>query len=331
MPGLRHDELAQGAAIAGRGGASPEPRSWLFVPGDSDRKLARADAAGADALILDLEDSVAPGGKPAAREKVRAFLAARPPGTRRAALWVRANPLGEGAMEDLAAVLGGAPDGIMLPKIDGPADVLRLGHGLDALEAREGLAPGSVRILPVATETAAAPFGLGGFAAAPFGLGGFAPAALPRLAGLTWGAEDLATALGASTNRDASGAWGATFRLVRSLTLLAAKAARVQPVETLYADFRDIDGLRADCRAAAQEGFTGRLAIHPAQVGPINEAFAPSEADVAHARRVLAAFAGQGAGTVGLDGKMLDIPHLKQARAVLARSEAFAARHAAPA
>ena len=292
-----------------------EPRSWLFIPGDSDRKQAKADDTGADALILDLEDSVAPSNKPDARIKVRAFLDARPPGARQSALWVRVNPLDGGAVQDLAAVIGGAPDGIMLPKIDGPADVLRLSHGLDMLEARDGVPAGQVRIVPVATETAAAPFGLGGFASAR----------LPRLAGLTWGAEDLATALGASTNLDASGRWALTFRVVRSLTLMASKAAGVQAIDTLYVDFRDSDGLRASSRAAAQEGFTGRIAIHPAQVGPINEAFAPSATEVARARQVLATFAAQGSeGTVALDGKMLDIPHLKQARALLARHEGFA-------
>lgn len=289
------------------------PRSWLFIPGDSDRKLGKADDAGADALILDLEDSVAPSGKAAAREKVRGFLDARPPGRRRSALWVRINPLDDAALLDLAAVAGGSPDGIMLPKIDGPADVLRLSHGLDTLEAREGIVAGHIRILPVATETAAA----------PFGLGGFATAGLSRLVGLTWGAEDLSAALGASTNQDATGAWELTFRLVRSLTLLAAKAAGVQAIETLYVDFRDDAGLRTSSQAAAREGFTGRIAIHPAQVAGINAAFSPSEADLAHARRVLDAFAAQGgAGTVGLDGKMLDIPHLRQAQAVLARARA---------
>jgi citrate lyase subunit beta/citryl-CoA lyase len=293
------------------------PRSWLFIPGDSDRKLGKADEAGADALILDLEDSVAPTNKAVAREKVRAFLDARPVGQRRSALWVRINPLDDAAMLDLAAVIGGAPDGVMLPKINGPADVLRLSHGLDILEVRDGVIPGQVRILPVATETAAA----------PFGLAGFATAGLSRLAGLTWGAEDLAAALGASSNLDETGQWALTYRVVRSLTLMAARAAGVQAIETLFVDFRDDQGLRASCRAAAQAGFTGRIAIHPAQVGTINEAFAPSEQDVAHARRVLAAFAAQGStGTVGLDGKMLDIPHLKQARAVLARHEAYAAR-----
>ena len=287
------------------------PRSWLFIPGDSERKLGKADEVGADALILDLEDSVALPNKVAARDTVRAFLDARPPGQRTSQLWVRVNPLDEGGVGDLAAVTGGAPDGIMLPKIDGPADVRRLSHGLDTLEARDGLPVGATRILPVATETAAA----------PFGLAAFATERLPRLAGLTWGAEDLATAIGASSNVDPSGVWDLTFRIVRSMTLLAAKAAGVQAVETLYVDFRDRDGLLASSRGAAREGFTGRIAIHPAQVAAINEAFTPSDADIAQARRVLDAFAAQAnAGTVGLDGKMLDVPHLRQAQAILARA-----------
>ncbi len=290
------------------------PRSWLFIPGDSDRKLAKADGSGADALILDLEDAVAAPSKAAAREKVRAFLDARPPARRTAALWVRVNPLDDAALLDLAAVVGGAPDGIMLPKIDGPRDVLRLSHGLDTLEAREGLPAGSIRILPVATETAAA----------PFGLAGFADRRLARLAGLTWGAEDLATALGAATNLAPSGEWALTFRMVRSMTLLAAKAAGVEAIETLYVDFRDEPGLLVSSQEAAREGFTGRLAIHPNQVAAINQAFLPSTEDVAHARRVLEAFAAVGdAGTVSLDGRMLDVPHLRQARAMLDRTRAF--------
>lgn len=287
------------------------PRSWLFIPGDSDRKLEKADGAGADALILDLEDSVAPEGKPVAREKIRRFLDDRPRGSRTAELWVRINPLDDVAMADLAIVIGGGPNGIMIPKASGPADVLRLSHALDALEVRDGIAPGSIGILPVATEIAAAPFSLGGYASAP----------LPRIAGLTWGAEDLSTALGATTNTDASGGWAFTYRMVRSLTLLAAKAMGAQAIETLYVDFRDDAGLLADSIAAAREGFTGRIAIHPAQVPTINRAFSPSDADIAFARRVVAGFAEQGhAGTIGLDGKMLDIPHLRQARAVLERA-----------
>lgn len=289
-------------------------RSFLFVPGDSEKKLVRGKDRGADALILDLEDSVAPARKALARDMVAGYLARHQAGPQN---WVRINPLDEGGVPDLAGIVRPGLAGIMLPKIGGVADVIHLGHILDVMEAREGLVAGSVRILPVATETARA----------PFGLAGFADAVLPRLLGLTWGAEDLSTALGATTNQDETGAWAFTYRMVRSMCLLAAKAAGVEPIETLYADFRDPEGLLASCAAAAREGFTGRIAIHPAQVAGINQAFSPSEADVAHARRVTAAFAAQpDVGTVGLDGRMLDIPHLKQARNVLARHNAHAPR-----
>ena len=285
-------------------------RSFLFVPGDSEKKLGKGAGSGADALILDLEDSVAPARKALARSMVADYLAAGHAGPQN---WVRINPLDEGGIEDLAGIVRPGLSGIMIPKIDGGADVARLGHYLDVMERREGLAPGSIRILPVATETARAPFGLADFAASRF----------PRLYGLTWGAEDLSTALGATTNRDETGAFAYTYRLVRSLCLMAAKAAGTEPVETLYADFRDEDGLRASCIAAAREGFTGRIAIHPNQVAGINQCFSPSEADVAHAQRVVAAFAEHpDVGTVGLDGKMLDIPHLKQAQRVLERHAA---------
>lgn len=288
-------------------------RSWLFVPGDSEKKLAKADGSGADAVILDLEDSVAPSAKPRARQMVRAFLDERraSPGDG-PQWWVRITAFDDSALADLAAVVGGAPAGIMLPKIRGPEDVLRLSHGLDTLEAREGLAPGRIRILPVATETPVA----------PLRLAAFADAVLPRLIGLTWGAEDLSTAIGASTNRDETGGWAFTYRMARSAMLLAAKAAGVQAIDTLYADFRDEDGLRLACRQAAAEGFTGRIAIHPAQVAAINECFAPSDEALAHARRVVAAFAAEpGAGVVGLDGQMLDIPHLKQAQQIIQAAE----------
>lgn len=285
-------------------------RSWLFIPGDSEKKLGKADATGADALILDLEDSVAAENKPRGRELVAAFLRDRPLGARASQLWVRINPLdGDLALGDLSAVVGHAPDGVMLPKCTGPADILRVSHYLDALEAQAGVAAGSIRIVPVASETAAAPFTLGDYAGAK----------LDRLLGLTWGAEDLATALGASTNQDPAGGWALTYRLVRSLTLLGAKAAGVQAIDTLYVDFRDEEGLRATSRAARAEGFTGRLAIHPAQVAAINESFLPSAEEIAHARRVVEAFAAApGAGTVAIDGRMTDLPHLTQARAVLA-------------
>jgi citrate lyase subunit beta/citryl-CoA lyase len=287
-------------------------RSLLFIPGDSEKKLGNGDRAGADALVLDLEDSVLPENKVRARGLTAEYLRARAGGDRRSELWVRINAFGSAlALADLSAIVAAAPDGVMLPKAEGPSDVAKLSFYLDALEAQAGLAAGSIRVLPVATETAAAPFNLGAYAGAN----------LPRLAGLTWGSEDLSTALGASTNRDASGEWAFTYRVVRSLMLMGARAAGVQAIDTLYADFRDEEGLRAASRVSRAEGFTGRLAIHPAQVAVINESFTPSSDEIEHARRVVAAFAASpGAGTVGLAGKMIDIPHLKQAQALIERA-----------
>lgn len=299
-------------------------RSFLFVPGDSERKLARGAASGADALILDLEDSVAPDRKEIARAMVAEYLAAARAQAEQGAqgapeLWVRINPMGEGGLDDLAAVARTGPDGLVVPKVDHPDDLARLSLMLDALERRDPVAR-PIRLMPVATETARA----------PFALGAYADAALPRLYGLTWGAEDLATALGATANREAGGGWGFTYRMVRAQCLLASHAAGVAAIDTLYADFRDEAGLAAESRAAAREGFTGRLAIHPAQVAAINAAFSPNADDIAHARRVVAAFADNpGAGAVGLDGKMLDRPHLKQAEALLSRAAAFAAKDGA--
>jgi citrate lyase subunit beta/citryl-CoA lyase len=286
-------------------------RSFLFVPGDSEKKLSKGAETGADALILDLEDAVAPSRKSLARDMVRDYLAAHA-GPRRSELWVRMNPLSEGGLDDLVAVVRAGPDGVMVPKSDGPEDLVHVSRALDVLEKRDGITR-TIRLLPVATETARAPFALEAYRRVP----------LPRLYGLTWGAEDLSAALGASTNLDAAGGWAFTYRMVRSLALLAAKAAAVEPVETLYADFRDDEGLRRSSLEASREGFTGRIAIHPAQVPAINEAFTPSSEEIEHARRVLAAFAAApGAGAVGLDGKMLDMPHLRQAEGVLARAEA---------
>ncbi|MGX7925146.1 HpcH/HpaI aldolase/citrate lyase family protein [Tsuneonella sp. HG094] len=285
-------------------------RSLLFIPGDSDKKLAKVAASGADAVILDLEDSVAPAGKAAARDKVADFLHAfdrAAPGTPE--LWVRINPLDSGLAEtDLAAVVPVRPAGIMLPKPDGPEDCAKLSSLLDHMELAHGVPPESIGIIPVASETAIA----------PFKLGDYATAGLTRLRGITWGAEDLAAALGATGNRGPDGEFLYTFRLVRSLTLMAAHAAGVPAIETLHADFKDEAGLLASSRQARSEGFSGRLAIHPAQVGPINEGFTPREDEIAFARRVVAAFdAEPGAGVVGLDGKMLDMPHLKAARRTL--------------
>ena len=290
-------------------------RSFLFIPGDSEKKLGKADGAGADALIFDLEDAVAPANKPLARQLVPAFLRDRPAAKRKSQLWVRINPLDSGlALMDLVAVVAARPDGLMLPKANGPEDVLKLSQYLDALEAQAGLPPQFIKILPVATETAISPFRLGDYASA----------GLTRLLGLTWGAEDLSAAIGASTNVDASGQWALTYQMVRSLCLLAARAAGVQAIDTLYVNFKDEAGLRASSRASRAEGFTGRIAIHPAQVASINESYMPSPDEIAHAKRVIAAFdAAPGAGTVGLDGNMIDIPHLKQAQGVLAQAALY--------
>ena len=284
-------------------------RSMLFIPGDSEKKLGKVDACGADAVILDLEDSVAPPNKRQARELVAAFIAARPRAARKVQLWVRINPLDTDlALDDLAAVIGSAPDGIMQPKANGAADVVQLSHYLDALETQAWLPLGSTAIVPLVTETARAPFALGEYATTP----------LPRLAGLSWGAEDLSAALGASTNHAPGGGFAFTYRMVRAQTLMAAHAAGVPAIDTLHADFRDDAGLLSSSREARAEGWSGRLAIHPAQVGPINTGFSPSAEDVALATRIVAAFeADPGLGTIGIDGRMFDIPHLKAARRTL--------------
>jgi citrate lyase subunit beta/citryl-CoA lyase len=287
-------------------------RSLLFVPGDSERKIAKALEVNADALILDLEDSVAPLRKIFARDAVRHFLHHRPGGLA-AQVWVRINSLAiPEAIDDLAAVVGAGLDGIVVPKVERVSDVQKLAHYLDALEVRAGHALGSTMLIPVTTETALA----------PFGLGDYATARLPRIVGLTWGAEDLSAALGATTQRNKIGEWLPTYELVRSLCLLAAKGSGVQAIETLYSDYKDSDGLAVSCAFARQEGFTGRIAIHPDQVGIINQAFEPSAEEIQYARLVISAFeAAPEAGAVGLNGRMLDIPHLKQAQRVLQDSE----------
>lgn len=288
-------------------GAAQLPlRSMLFVPGDSERKLAKAADSPADALILDLEDSVAASRTAVAREQVLEYL--RSHRDRRRQLWVRINPLDTpAALLDLS-VVGGAPDGLMLPKVNSAADVAKLSHMLDALEVREGVEPGSIRILPVATETPASLFTLGSYAGCS-----------ARLDGLTWGAEDITAAMGASTNREADGEYDHVCTLARTLCLAGAVAAGVQPIDTIWADFANMEGLAKDARQARQRGFTGKLAIHPAQVSAINHAFTPSEEELVWSQRVVDVFeANPGLGTVGLDGKMLDRPHLKQARRILA-------------
>ncbi len=286
-------------------------RSLLFVPADSEKKLAKAKSSPADALILDLEDSVAAENRPAARALVKEFLKETHPQS----IWVRINPLGsEDFIRDVEAVTASAPVGFVIPKPDGPQALHVIDAHLITRETQAGLAHGTIKLLPVATETPVATLSLQDYRARP-----------PRLAAMTWGAEDLSAALGAAGNRDEHGEFLLTYKIVRSLCLIAAKAAEVPAIETLHADFRDEAGLARAARAAQREGFSGMLAIHPDQVAPINAAFTPSESDVAHARRVVSAFA-DGAGVASLDGKMLDQPHLKQAKHVLALHEAIAAR-----
>ena len=279
-------------------------RSLLFVPADSERKLARAPQSGADALILDLEDSVAPSHRQSARSRARAFLdATRSEGFQR---WVRINPLASGAaLDDLAAVAAGCPDGILLPKCV-PEDLHTLDHYLAAFEAAAAIAAGSIRVIAIATETPAAMFLMGGYAGAS-----------PRLAGITWGAEDLAAAIGGS-NRRRDGVYEDAYRLARSFCLLAAAAAAVAPIDTVYTDFADAQGLASECAASRRAGFTAKMAIHPTQIAVINTAFSAGGEELAWARKVVAAFAANPeAGTIALDGRMVDRPHLTLARRLL--------------
>lgn len=277
----------------------------LFVPGDSEKKIAKSETFAPDAVILDLEDSVATANKAFARQIVTNYLTHA---NRRCALYVRINPLDTvDALADLTAIMEARPDGIMLPKARSPQDCVQLSHYLDAFEAQHGTALGHTRIVPVATEVAEAVFALGNYASVG-----------ARLAGITWGAEDLAAAIGATDNRDERGEWNQPFELTRSLCLFGASAAKVAAIDTLHADYKDEAGLAASSRRARRDGFAGRLAIHPAQVAIINEAFTPSEAEVTHAHQVVALFAANpGAGTLGLNGKMLDMPHLIQAQKIL--------------
>ncbi len=281
-------------------------RSLLFVPADSERKLEKAAGVPADALILDLEDSVALASKARARELAARFL--QTSGLPRERLWVRVNPLtGSEYAADLAAILPARPGGIMLPKARSPEDVATLVQALDEFEVKQGGEEAPIAVLPLVTETPEALFSLGGYGACG-----------PRLAGLSWGAEDLGAAVGATAVREPDGSWTPPFQMVRHLCLFAAHAAGVAAIDTIHADFRDTEGLERACREARRDGFSGKLAIHPAQVEVINRAFTPAPAEIEHARRVVAAFERQpGAGVVELDGVMLDLPHLKQARRIL--------------
>ena len=270
------------------------PRSWLFVPADSEKKITKAVASDADAIIFDLEDSVALANTQAARDLLKTLK--RDGGPR---WWVRINPLRtDHHKPDLEVFASADFEGVVLPKAESGADISELAHRT-----------GNLPIHAIVTETAASLFGLLSYRETK------AP-----LAAMCWGAEDLSAALGATSKYDADGALSFTYRLARSLTLAGAVAAGVQPVDGVFADFRDAAGLTAEARAAAREGFTGKLAIHPDQIGPINAAFSPSADDIAHAQQIIAAFdADPAAGVLSVDGRMVDRPHLIQAQAVIAR------------
>lgn len=290
---------------------STSMRSLLFVPGDSERKIAKGLASAADAVILDLEDAVAPDRKSAARALCAETLAQARRDAIGKLLIVRINALDTPyALHDLAAVIRHAPFGLMIPKCGGTADLEQLGHVLDGLEVRDGIPLGQTRLVPVATETAGAVLNL---------VGGARP--IPRLYGMLWGAEDLAADIGALSNRDDAGAYTSPCILARNLCLLAASAAGAVPIDAVFTDFHDTGGLRAEADAAARDGFTAKAAIHPDQIATINAAFTPSAEAADRARRILAAFAAApDSGAVALDGRMLDRPHLRAAERVIARS-----------
>jgi citrate lyase subunit beta/citryl-CoA lyase len=286
-------------------------RSLLFVPGDSEKKLERSLGAGADALVLDLEDSVAPDAKVGARKTVHRFLTNARTAKQRPILYVRVNALDTGLMDgDLDEVLSATPDGIMLPKCTSGADAILLDAKLAAREAVVGLPDNSTRVIALATETPASIFSLGTYREAS-----------KRLTALCWAGEDLSAAVNAETNRLPTGGYTDPYHLVRALCLFAAVAADLMPIDSVYTNYRDLDGLRAEAMDARRDGFVAKLAIHPAQVPVINAVFTPTPEAVAHAKAVIAAFAANpGAGVIGLDGAMLDRPHLIRAERLLARA-----------
>jgi citrate lyase subunit beta / citryl-CoA lyase len=286
-------------------------RSLLFVPGDSPKKLDKGMTVGADALILDLEDSVAPDRKNEARNITLAFLKQTGAQANRPRLVVRVNALATGLTDaDLDAVVAGRPDAILLPKAEGGASIVHLDAKLTAREAIHGVDDGAIKILALTTETAKALFVAGTYADTS-----------PRLIGLTWGAEDLSAELGAEANRAADGSWLDPYRLARSLCIAGASAAQVQAIDTVYVDYRNDAGLRREAEEARRDGFTAKLAIHPGQVAAINEVFTPSPEAIAKARAVIAAFAANpGTGTIGIDGVMYDRPHLARAEGLLGRA-----------
>ncbi|MEO1253084.1 MAG: CoA ester lyase [Pseudomonadota bacterium] len=286
-------------------------RSLLFIPADSDKKIAKAESIPADLIILDLEDAVAAEARPEAREKALRYLKS-PRRDGGSARFIRVNPADSDDFEkDLEAVMAGAPDGIVLPKAHAPDDILVLGARLSKYENALRLEARSTRILPVATETPKALFSLGEYAKVN-----------ERLAGLTWGAEDLGAAVGALSKKGEAGEWSDPFALARSLCLFAASSAGVPAIDTLYADFRDDEGLAASARRARRDGFTGKLAIHPAQVETINAAFTPEPEEIAEAQAIIDLFAANPrAGALSYKGRMVDWPHLVQARKIVALAE----------
>lgn len=290
-------------------------RSWLFVPGDSAKKLDKAAGTAADVIIVDLEDSVTPDNKQRAREQAVAWLNAhrRQVTERRLGRWVRINPLdSRDWREDLVAVMPGAPDGIMLPKSAGPESVQQLAAELYELEQRSAIPTGTTKVLALVSETAAA----------AIAIPAYATASLPRLAGLTWGAEDLSAAIGATRKRDKTGGWTETFRFARTQTLLTAHARGAMAIDTLHADFADTKGLQRAAEESRADGFTGMLAIHPAQCEIINAAFTPSDEDMAEARAIVDAFAANpSVGALQINGRMIDRPHLKLAQRLLGITE----------
>ncbi len=286
-------------------------RSLLFVPGDSEKKLGKAPGSGADVLLVDLEDSVALDNKETARSCTAGFLSKMRSAAPRPLLYVRVNALDTGLTDaDLDAVMAAEPDGIMLPKSLSGADVTHLDAKIAVREAQYGIGDGATNIIVIATETAAALFNMGSYAGCS-----------RRLSGVTWGAEDLSADVGAQTNRDENGTLLDPYRLARNLCLFGAVAADVAPIDSVYPNFRDLDGLRHEADEAMRDGFAAKMAIHPAQVPVINEVFTPDDAAIARAKRIIAVFeTADNAGVVGLDGEMLDRPHLTRAQKILDRA-----------